>query len=88
MVGKIAGLDAVRHKENVIGVGKMVGAVDKVGLEMDVMVLLGELLVISANLEQVFQNVNLNDYVLINLTGTKLLAHNPMNILPYSTQTF
>ena len=51
MVGKIAGLDAVRHKENVIGVGKMVGAVDKVGLEMDVMVLLGELLVINANLE-------------------------------------
>ena len=51
MVGKIAGLVAVRYKENVIGVGKMVGAVDKVGLEMDVMVLLVELLVIYVNLE-------------------------------------
>ena len=49
MVGKIAGLDAVRYKENVIGAAKMVGAVDKVGLEMDVMVLLGELLVIYVN---------------------------------------
>ena len=49
MVGKIAGQDAVRYKENVIGVAKMVGAVDKVGLEMDVMVLLGEVLVICVN---------------------------------------
>ena len=88
MVGKIAGLDAVRYKESVIGVGKMVGAVDKVGLEMDVMVLLGELLVIYVNLEQVCQYVNLNRYVLINLTASKLLAHKLMNIQPYSTQTF
>ena len=51
MVGKIVGLDAVRYKENVIGAAKMVGAVDKVGLEMDVMVLLGELGVIYVNLE-------------------------------------
>lgn len=80
MVGKIAGLDAVRYKENVTGVGKMVGAVDKVGLEMDVMVLLGVLLVIYVNLESVCQYVNLNGYIMINLTATKLLAHNPMNI--------
>ena len=88
MVGKIAGLDAVRYKENVIGAAKMVGAVDKVGLEMDVMVLLGELLVIYVNSKQVCQYVNLNGYVLINLTASKLLIYKPMNIQPYSTQTF
>ena len=36
MVGKIAGLDAVRYKENVIGAAKMVGAVDKVGLTQNI----------------------------------------------------
>ena len=81
MVGKIAGLDAVRYKESVIGVGKMVGAVDKVGLEMDVMGLLGELLVIYVNLEQVCQYVNLNKS---NCNQT----FSTMNIQHYSTQTF
>ena len=51
MKGKIAGLDAIRYKENVIFAAKMVGAVDKVGLEMDVTVLPGELLVIDVNSE-------------------------------------
>ena len=51
MVGKIAGLDALRYKENVTGAAKTVGVVDKVGLEMDVMVLLGELVVMYVNLK-------------------------------------
>ena len=89
MVGKIAGLDAVRYKENVTGVGKMVGAVDKVGLEMDVTVLLGELLVIYVNLEQVYyQYVNLNRYVLINLTATKPYEHRLFDTFPFGTQIF
>ena len=53
MVPKIVGRDAIRNKENVIGVVQMVGAVEKVGLEMDVMVRLGDLAIISAYLKQV-----------------------------------
>ena len=41
MEAKIAGLDAIHNKANALGVALMVGAVEKVGLEMDVMVLLG-----------------------------------------------
>ena len=44
MEAKIAGLDAMHNKANVLGVALMVGAAKKVGLEMDVMVLLGELI--------------------------------------------
>ena len=45
---KIAGQDAARHKESVTGVERTVGVVDKIGLEMGVMVLLGESMVINA----------------------------------------
>ena len=47
MAAQIAGLDAIINKANVIGVALMVGAVEKVGLEMDVMALLGGLLIIN-----------------------------------------
>ena len=39
MEAKIAGLDAIHNKANAIGVAPLVGAVEKVGLEMDVMAL-------------------------------------------------
>ena len=42
-----------KKKESVTGAVQMVGAVGKVGLEMDVMELLGEVMVINANLIQV-----------------------------------
>ena len=42
---KIAGMNAIHNKANAIGVALMVGAVGKVGLEMDVMALLGGLLI-------------------------------------------
>ena len=45
MEAKIAGLDAIHNKANALGVALMVGAVEKVGLEMDVMVLLGGLMI-------------------------------------------
>ena len=45
MEAKIAGLDAIHNKANALGVALMVGAVEKVGLEMDVMALLGGLLI-------------------------------------------
>ena len=45
MEAKIAGMDAIHNKANAIGVALMVGAVEKVGLEMDVMALLGGLLI-------------------------------------------
>ena len=45
MEAKIAGVDAIQNKANAIGVALMVGAVEKVGLEMDVMALLGGLLI-------------------------------------------
>ena len=58
MEAKIAGLDAIHNKANAIGVALMVGAVEKVGLEMDVMALLGDLavLVINAYLNQVYMS--------------------------------
>ena len=46
MVAKIAGMDATRKKANAIGVVLMAGAVEKIGLEMDVMELLGDLIII------------------------------------------
>ena len=45
METKIAGMDAMHNKANAIGVALMVGAVERVGLEMDVMALLGGLLI-------------------------------------------
>ena len=45
---KIAGQDAARHKESVTGVEQTVGAAEKIGLEMGVMVKLGEIGVINA----------------------------------------
>ena len=47
MVAKIAGMDAM-DKESVPGVAQRVGVVENIGLEMDVMVLLEELLRIIA----------------------------------------
>ena len=44
MEAKIAGVDAIHNKANALGVALMVGAVEKVGLEMDVMALLGGLI--------------------------------------------
>ena len=37
MVAKIAGMDATSNKACAIGAAQMVGVVDKVGMEMDVM---------------------------------------------------
>ena len=51
MVAKIVGMDAPKNRENVIGVELMVGAVEKIGLEMAVMVLLEENMVINAYLD-------------------------------------
>ena len=48
MVARIVGMDATMNKESVTGVEQMVGAVDKIGLEMGVTVLLGERMVINA----------------------------------------
>ena len=45
METKIAGMDAMHNKANAIGAALMVGAVERVGLEMDVMVLLGDLII-------------------------------------------
>ena len=58
MAAQIAGLDAIINKESVTGVERKVGAVIKVGLEMDVMVPLGDLvvMVINAYLNQVFMS--------------------------------
>ena len=39
MEAKIAGMDAIYNKANAHGVAKMVGAVEKIGLEVDVMAL-------------------------------------------------
>ena len=50
MEAKIAGLDAINNKANAIGVALMVGAVKKVGLEMDVMAILGGLLITNVYL--------------------------------------
>jgi hypothetical protein len=48
MVAKIVGMDATRKKANAIGVALMAGAVEKIGLEMDVMELLGDLVITNA----------------------------------------
>jgi hypothetical protein len=54
MVARIVGMDVISNKESVTGVEWMVGAVEKITkLEMDVMVLLGELASIVAYLNQV-----------------------------------
>lgn len=47
MVVMIAGMDVTRNKESVTGVERTVGAADKIGLEMGVMVKLGERMVIN-----------------------------------------
>ena len=53
MVTKIVGMDATRKKANAIGAVLMAGAVEKIGLEMDVMEMLEEVVAINANLIQV-----------------------------------
>ena len=53
MLVKIVGLDAIINRESVTGAALMVGAVEKVGQEMDVMVLLGDHPTINAYLNQV-----------------------------------
>jgi hypothetical protein len=57
MVATIAGMNATSSKEGVIIVVRMVCAVEKIGLEMDVMVLLGDLMVINASLDQVILSI-------------------------------
>ena len=59
MVAMIAGTNATSRKEVVIIVVRMVCAVEKIGLEMDVMVMLGDLMVINASLDQVTFNFKL-----------------------------
>ena len=54
MVTKIAGMIATRKRANAIGVVLMAGVVEKIGLEMGVMELLGEVMVINANFIQVY----------------------------------
>ena len=53
MLAKIAGNLAISKMESVTGVVRKVGAVGKIGLEMDVMVLLGELVSINVYFTQV-----------------------------------
>lgn len=48
MVVKIAGMDATNNKESVTGVERTVGAAEKIGLEVGVMVKLGDHGVINA----------------------------------------
>ena len=52
METKIAGMDAMHNKANAIGAALMVGAVERVGLEMDVMAQLGGLLITNVCLNQ------------------------------------
>ena len=52
METKIAGMDAMHNKANAIGGALMVGAVERVGLEMDVMAHLGGLLITNVCLNQ------------------------------------
>jgi predicted RNA-binding protein (virulence factor B family) len=49
MAAKTAGVIAMLNKESVAGVEQRVGAVNKVGLEMDVMVPLEDLVVVVIN---------------------------------------
>ena len=53
MPANIAGNLAISKMESVTGVVRKVGAVGKIGLEMDVMVLLGELISINVYFTQV-----------------------------------
>ena len=53
MVSKIAGMVAISRKDHVPGVAQMVGAVEKIGLEMDAMVILVGQTIINAYLKQV-----------------------------------
>ena len=57
MVSKIAGMVAISRKVNVPGVAQMVGAVEKIGLEMDAMVILVGQTIINAYLKQVLINI-------------------------------
>ena len=52
MVSKIAGMFAISRKENVPGVAQMVGAVEKIGLEMVAMAILAGQTIINAYLKQ------------------------------------
>ena len=56
METKIAGMDAMHNEANAIGGALMVGAVERVRLEMDVMALLGGLLITNVCLSR--QNVH------------------------------
>ena len=47
---KIAGMDAISNKESVTGVERMVGAAEKIGLEMGAMAKLEEIGVINVYL--------------------------------------
>jgi len=49
-------MDVTINKESVTGAVRMVGAVGKVILEMDVMELLGEVTIINANFIQVMKD--------------------------------
>ena len=62
MLAKIAGKDATRTKESVTGVVRMVSAVEKIGLEVDVMELLGE-------------KATINAFLINNLISLKYLIH-------------
>ena len=53
MMVQIAGLDAIIKRESVTGAAVVVGAVEKVGQETDVMVVLGDQPTINAYLTQV-----------------------------------
>ena len=53
MRAKIVGADAKRNKESVTGVARMVSAVERIGLEMDVMELLEELFIDAYEVHQV-----------------------------------
>ena len=53
MLAKIAGNLAISKMESVTGVVRKVGAVGKMRLEMDVMVVLGELIIVNVYFTQV-----------------------------------
>ena len=55
MVASFAGKNVKDNKESVTGVVRMVCAVEKIGKEMNVMVLLGDHVIIDACLNQVQQ---------------------------------
>ena len=53
MLVKIAGLDAIKNRESVTGAAVVVGAVEKIGQEVDVMAVLGDHQTINVYLTQV-----------------------------------